>query len=271
VVFNNNLSSRFYKADQTTAPPVAPNQPITGKYQQWSWAYQILPFVEQDNLWQLNQPNGNNAATDGTASGSPTTVLGSPVKLLACPSRRIAATKVINNTPLFLMDFAWNGGFSEANGTNFNGLAAPLYVSGSGNSIVASIQPIKVGNIPDGASNTLMISEKYVPVNIDSMASDAGDQYGAYYFYNSDTVRFANVQPLQDGTSSTAAYAGNSTVPALNNQAFVTHPFGSAHPAAMNAAMADGSVRSIRYSVDLDTFKKACGRNDKLNYNLDDL
>ena len=74
-------------------------------------------------------------------------------------------------------------------------------MSGSGNSIITSIQPIKVGNIPDGASNTVMISEKYVPVNIDSMPSDAGDQNGAYYFYNSDTVRFSNVQPLQDGTS----------------------------------------------------------------------
>ena len=39
----------------------------------------------------------------------------------------------------------------------------------------------------------------------------------------------------------------------------------------MNAAFADGSVRTIRYSVELDVLKKACGRNDKLTYNLDDL
>ena len=43
------------------------------------------------------------------------------------------------------------------------------------------------------------------------------------------------------------------------------------NPPLANTAFADGSVRSIRYSVELDTFKKACGRNDKQPYNLDDL
>src|SRR6266513_3831118 len=54
VAFNNNYSSRFYAADQVSAPPSPPNAALTGKKQQWSWSYQLLPYVEQDNLWSIN-------------------------------------------------------------------------------------------------------------------------------------------------------------------------------------------------------------------------
>ena len=153
----NNLSSRYYAADQTTNS--GPQQPVTGKKQQWSWAFQVLPYVEQDNLWQVK---------DSTGSGNSVTadlyVLGSPVKLFTCPSRRIASAKTINNVNVFPMDYALNGGFADYVGgqyqTNFNGLASPLFVNGSGASTIASVQPIKIGNIPDGASNTILIAEK---------------------------------------------------------------------------------------------------------------
>ena len=242
-----------------------PNTPITGKYQQWSWAYQLLPYLEQDALWQMNQQSGNNVSTD-------VQVLGSPVKFFDCGSRRIASQKLIGSNNIFLMDYALNGGFStQANGTTFNGMAAPQFVNTSTNPPTLSVQAIKLGNIPDGASNTMLIGEKYTPVGIDTMTSDTGDSQGAFYYYNADTVRFANLQPIQDNQTLTGGYAVNSVVPALGNQAIQTYPFGSSHPAAMNVAFADGSVRSIRYSVDLTIFQATAGRNDRTPFNLDDL
>ena len=69
-----------------------------------------------------------------------------------------------------------NGGFSTASQWHdFQrfGLAA---VRNTGtNPPTITVQPIKLGNIPDGASNTLLFGEKYVPVGIDTMVSDTGD------------------------------------------------------------------------------------------------
>jgi prepilin-type processing-associated H-X9-DG protein len=266
VLFNNNKSSRYYKADTNVAPLVSPNSPITGKYQQWSWAYQLLPYLEQDALWQINQQNGDSVNSD-------IQVIGSPVKFFDCGSRRIASQKLIGSANIFLMDYALNGGFStQANGTLFNGMAAPLLVNKQFNPPMVSVQAIKLGNIPDGASNTLFIGEKYTPSGIDTLPSDTGDQQGAFYYFNADTVRFANMQPIQDNQNLTGTYAVNSVTPQFSgNPQIVTYPFGSSHPGAMNAAFADGSVRSIRYSVDLDIFQRTAGRNDRLPFNLDDL
>jgi prepilin-type processing-associated H-X9-DG protein len=47
--------------------------------------------------------------------------------------------------------------------------------------------------------------------------------------------------------------------------------FGSAHPSGMNAVFGDGSVRFIRYSVNLTTFNLLGNREDGQVINLGDL
>jgi prepilin-type N-terminal cleavage/methylation domain-containing protein/prepilin-type processing-associated H-X9-DG protein len=263
VPFSNSVSTRFFRADALTAPAITPTQPISGKYQQWSWAYQILPYIEQDALWQQG------GQTSPPPIGSDAIVLASPLKILSCPSRRVATQA----GAAFVMDFALNGGFATQNG-QFNGLAVPQWVS-TGTPFVL-VTPVKVGNIPDGSSNTILIAEKYVAIDRSS-GGDVGDQTGAFSYFNSDTVRYANRPPLQDTNSpngvSDFADSPQYVNPVANNQPFtlVTHPFGSSHPVAMNVAFADGSVRQVRYSVDLDNFKASTGRNDKSLVNLDDL
>src|SRR5262249_48863632 len=145
----------------------APTTPVAGKKQQWAWSYQLLPYVEQDNLWASKTLDAQgNPTAPGDAS-----VAASGVKLFSCPSRRIAAFKPISGgsttANLYVMDYAFNGGTSpqQPSGqfvTTFNGLAAPLVVAGTGTNTTASVQAIKIGNIPDGSSNTVLLAEKYV-------------------------------------------------------------------------------------------------------------
>jgi hypothetical protein len=47
--------------------------------------------------------------------------------------------------------------------------------------------------------------------------------------------------------------------------------FGSNHNISFNSAYVDGSVREIRYSVDLVVFQAVCVRDDGLAYSLDEL
>jgi len=257
-------STRYYTADAQA--DLSPQLPIVGKYQQWSWQYQLLPYIEQDNLWRQNQQAGNTAQTDSQ-------IVASPVKILACPSRRIASPRQVGPNQVFMSDYVMNGGTTDpgttipptypTNTVLFNGLAQPLIVQGG----QVSIQTVSLSQVPDGLSNTVLFGEKYVPSTIDGI-NDVGDQDGAFSWFNPDTVRFALMQPRQDDSTTNAQVAQAVSNPQVGN--FAAYPFGAAHPAAMNVAMCDGSVRVMRYSVDLQVFRYGCGRNDKQSFNIDD-
>jgi prepilin-type processing-associated H-X9-DG protein len=47
--------------------------------------------------------------------------------------------------------------------------------------------------------------------------------------------------------------------------------FGSAHPTIMNAGFADGSVRAIRYNVELQLFNRLAHRHDGEMVDIDSL
>ena len=83
-------SSRYYPADATAVASPVPTQPITGKKQQWSWAYQIMPYIEQGNAW-------SNFQYPSTTTAGDVAVLGNPVKVLTCPSRRLG-TIILSTT-----------------------------------------------------------------------------------------------------------------------------------------------------------------------------
>src|SRR5262249_40111338 len=67
-----------------------------GKYQPWGWAFQILPQIDQENLYR-------SVVNDQTAALAQS----KPVRILSCPSRRSPTT-----TPggRFVTDYAGNGG-----------------------------------------------------------------------------------------------------------------------------------------------------------------
>jgi prepilin-type processing-associated H-X9-DG protein len=69
-------------------------------------------------------------------------------------------------------------------------------------------------------------------------------------------------------------YRTGSTQPARDIRSSSTASltaFGSAHPTGFNAVFADGSVRHIRYAVNLTTWRRACVLNDGEVYSLNDL
>jgi prepilin-type N-terminal cleavage/methylation domain-containing protein len=108
--------------------------------QAWGWCYQILPFIEQTNLWQL--PAADSAQ-----------IIASPPPIYLCPTR--GRGPVVSG--IGFNDYAGNGGtysiwtsFTQPN----NSLDGPLSPTGGPHITFASIT--------DGASNTLMVGEKWV-------------------------------------------------------------------------------------------------------------
>jgi prepilin-type processing-associated H-X9-DG protein len=104
--------------------------------------------------------------------------------------------------------------------------------------------PIRVAQITDGATKTLMIAEKWV----DQTAHGGGgpsDDRGWLDGWDPDTVRLTCTLPTPDSVF--PPLLQNSASSGGDNQAYL---FGSAHASVINAVFADGSVRSISYDID---------------------
>jgi prepilin-type N-terminal cleavage/methylation domain-containing protein/prepilin-type processing-associated H-X9-DG protein len=202
------LVSRFPPAPSPVPAGWNPS-PITGLAQNWGWAYQLLPHLDQENLWSL--PQSQDAF-----------ILANPLPVFSCPSRR-EPTVYANQ---FLFDFAGNGGLMNKLASGPDGAIVPNDIPATGSVAV------RVTTMPRGQSNTLIVGEKYVQADVDLMLGPAsGDSGSGYYAFSVSNIRFGDTGPFQDHLSAASA-----------------NSFGSAHPASMNALFGDGSVRTIRYN-----------------------
>src|SRR5262249_23556409 len=108
-------------------------------------------------------------------------------------------------------------------------------------------------DIPDGAANTLLLSEKRMnPLTLDTNVEDNDQGYAAGWDW--DEIRWALNAPKQDRI-------GEQT----------PDRFGSMHVAGINAVFCDGSVRMIGYAIQSNNdpknpgaWQRICIRNDGL-------
>jgi prepilin-type N-terminal cleavage/methylation domain-containing protein len=248
----------------------AGNNPASGKpahapQQDWSWAYQILPYLEQQTIWSDK--------TDANVGGT-------PIPTYFCPSKRspttvnLAGYKSSSTDPygvsitLFpiraMIDYAGNGG-NDATGD------LSQYIRGNGKDGTVVRRPgqadrsrsVTVKEIEDGTSKTMLVSEKCMNLGIAHLPQPADD--GGYTDgWDWDTIRWGRFPPMPDWYDPTPVLASDGT-----NKPFHS-AFGSSH-GALNAAMADGAVRSISLEVDQTAFERICSRNDGQNFSWNEL
>jgi len=115
-----------------------------GREQSWSWAYNILPYIEQDNLHK----NANSS-----------TVRNTPVKTYYCPARRSA--QLYNGTAK--IDYAGNAGTST---TGANGVV-----------MRTDLGAIRFTDITDGTSATVLVGEKQLNRTAFGVSTDDNESY----------------------------------------------------------------------------------------------
>jgi prepilin-type N-terminal cleavage/methylation domain-containing protein/prepilin-type processing-associated H-X9-DG protein len=115
--------------------------------------------------------------------------------------------------------------------------------------------PIRVKQITDGTSKTMMVGEKYIYSGLYEGGSSSDDT-GWTDGWDPDIVRSTGLPPLKDGTTdkmmseySTGAWP------------YWEFHFGSAHPGGINVVFADGSVHGVSYDIDLEVFNALGTRN----------
>jgi prepilin-type N-terminal cleavage/methylation domain-containing protein/prepilin-type processing-associated H-X9-DG protein len=236
----------------------AANRFATAPTQRWNWRYQILPFVEQDNIHRLTSDNQ---------------VRLSPVSIYNCPSRR--APTVVGS--IILVDYAGNAGstWCPANEVStWTGVIVPSEVNNGG---WRAVPAVKIASLTDGTTNTLLLAEKFVSTDHYATAAQWGDNNWWGHGNSWITTRHAAHQPRQDQLESTATKevpVPNFRAPGVNGRCgpwglgrvgsgggYYDY-WGSAHPGGFNAAMADGSVRVLRYSVSLNVLRALSDRAD---------
>lgn len=111
---------------------------------EWSWAYQLLPYIEQGGLYQ----NADSAA-----------VRAAPVRIYYCPSRRPAAVYggAAKN------DYAGNAG------TQHDGEDGVVVRTGRG--------VIRMTDLPDGAANTVLVGERRLNRAMLGLSADDDESY----------------------------------------------------------------------------------------------
>ncbi|MDC0937077.1 DUF1559 domain-containing protein [Pirellulales bacterium] len=107
---------------------------------------------------------------------------------------------------------------------------------------------ISMKNITDGASNTILIGEKYVNPDNYATGKDHGDNWHLFAGFDGDAQRagFPDSVPLRDTPGYAAPLA----------------QWGSAHPATCSFAYCDGSVRSLSFEMDKGLMSLFCNRQD---------
>ncbi len=235
-----------------TGPDTSPYLYPTGSWPQrraeWSWAYHILPFVEQDVLY--NSPSN-------------LTVQRTPVKVYFCPSRR--APQAYNNNRRAPMDYAGNSG--QTTSTTSAAVVTQGVVIPTGKGVVTLLA------ITDGTSNTVMVGEKRMRLNKLGVSTDDNEP-AVSPGWDTDVIRAA-VTDFDDANlpSSRRSWGPNRDIPADGPQPSspdaALHQFGSSHPSGCNLVMADGSVRHVRFNPNRTQFRRLCTRADGAVVNPD--
>jgi prepilin-type N-terminal cleavage/methylation domain-containing protein len=229
-----------------TAPPPA---------QWWHWRYQILPFIEQDAVHRMT---------------SDAEVRRMSIQVYNCPSRR--RPTVVG--AIVLVDYAGNAGVTwcpAGEASTWNGTIVPTW----NNARTTPWQPVRMANITDGSSNTLLLGEKYVSVDHYRTALQWGDNEHWAQGNRWVATRHAIHQPRQDSRETAATVetpppnaaqnSGNcgpwGLGPIGGGGGYYDY-WGSAHPSGFNAALSDGSVRVIRYNISLPVLQALSHRGD---------
>jgi prepilin-type N-terminal cleavage/methylation domain-containing protein len=219
----------------------------------WGWGYQLLPYIEQDQIYQVGQANGpwNADPTLGKA------LVELPVKTYWCPSRINRESQPMPWGSVYAMgDYAglmieWGFENSSTAPPNpnedftFMGIIAKSgHVRTDNPALTVAYSPVTPGMVLDGLSNTIAIMEKscyyqfYTPDNWDWW-----DLAGWSEPADWENMRLiGNWMPLPGDTEGRPSW----WVSSGNNGRPAEFGFGSPHTGVVNAVFGDGSVHSIR-------------------------
>src|SRR5262245_45561296 len=246
----------------------------------------LLPFMEQANLatnWDEVDPLNN---TVGGAASKTATKL----QALLCPSDFLPQNPIDSGSGRIygLTSYGGNGG-SRSYDPQFATNDGIFYVIGPGSQTAPNGQPVRLAEVTDGLSNTLLFGERsHTDKNHDSFAASISAPSGQFInplgtvgWWGSSGGRLAGGDvtmsayapinyrvPLPYGSAGLVPTASDfNSYQYYNDRRMCA--YGSNHPGGANFAFADGSTRLLRDTVPLVELQRICVKDDGLTANVD--
>ena len=264
----------------------------------FSWIFQILPFMEQANLEAVRSAAGGLGVAPNGYS-----VVGEAVPNLSCPSRGVRFYTTVSLAPgrHFISDYAsfWVHNTHNRELRNrsnlFSGLTAQVptssnyrvpqvgnnwsttrwlgvvapgaeFIDSAGN--ISKVSKVGFGAITDGSSNTLLFAEKGARANNYTPVEGAGTT-GSNYWDNIEKNGIVDI----DLSTARALHWWNPAAYPDSNQNGLAHlgGFGSPHPGTFGAVLGDGSTHSLDMNLDFEVMYQIGVRNDGTIYDITEL
>lgn len=234
-----------------------------------SWMAYLLPYIELENVWDAADfPNNdyNSTSLTGVLANSPFPIFkcaSSPLPLLSSSHAIVISDYVAisghvdgyGNVPATNLDRPWVIGIRSDNGC------------------FGHESQVKFGQITDGTSNTMLISEVSNWVYISSNGSPTKVDYrpgGHLGFHagwqnNTPSNRLHNCVTLRylvnPGPSIT--FGTNAGATGLGTTGY-NSPLRSAHPGGIQVALGDGSVQYVAETISTDILARLANKSDGL-------
>ncbi len=228
-----------------------------------TWMVPILPFIEQEAMFRLYQNYGGSDTfssgypAQSTATAPPYPRYGSQPNRANVTSKRIAILTCPSDTPnaplsgitshSYALNFGNTGVWQQTKLNNVTFAGAPF---GNGDAVV---KKVTLPSITDGSSNTLMAAEVIMGQSTDLRGFTWwGDAAGF-------TTYLAPNSPLPDVLNDPSYCVNQAPNPPCTGVPTASNPptmaARSRHGSLVNVAMCDGSVRSIRDGISIDTWR----------------
>jgi prepilin-type N-terminal cleavage/methylation domain-containing protein/prepilin-type processing-associated H-X9-DG protein len=234
--------------------------PYNNRMDRRCWAHDLYPFIEQDNLYKeliafLNSSSPYSYSTLGFPK------LHTVVSTYMCPSDQAGPKKHTFwggldpvNTPTqgFSGNYVVNAGSDFFNDSNY-------LKSANLDGVMFALSKTTLTDITDGLSNTALLSELILVEDTDSH-----DIRGRYYNPAHSGVAFSTRLPPNTAVPDRFNWCANrppANAPCVWGGDFIFVLARSYHTGGVNMAMADGSVRFIRNTVNPATYKALGSRN----------
>ena len=236
-----------------------PNNPTTNPARRYALYHQLLPYLEQDNLWQTwdHFTYSNNERFPATPAGTqfaPGAFSNRVVKSMVCPSN--PAGPLSRNSAgvsgrYFITSYYGNGGTRSYPRNN---ATRPSLFTFGGDGMFYRNKRFGMHDVTDGTSNTLLLGERHFFDRVfDATTGDRIADWGWVWFGGEGDAHLGTSVPINFKLPVNFGSLGGGQQQLLFDDRI--NAYGSGHPGGANFALADGSTRFISQTISPITFR----------------